>query len=141
MYRLYELDFWYVFLGCGFGCCTALHTVEELARVPYRYYRHFEGSTVIRADGTEVPARSVEFLRRSPYHNDFEKMEAVYRKEGLLRTMTVGNARIICAKAREIVDLGLRLMRDDIGCLLTEASRQYLAQDQRFRIKRIGSEP
>ena len=140
MHRLYELDFWYVFLGCGFGCCTALHTVEELAQVPYRYYRHFEGSTVIRADGSVVPARSVEFLRRNPYDNDFGKMEAVYRKEGLLRTVTVGDARILCAKAREIVDLGLRLMRDDIGCLLTEASRQYLAQDQRFETEHTRSE-
>ena len=127
MYRLYEMDFWYVFLGCGFGCCTALHTVEELVHAPYRYYRHFKGSTVIRADGSKVPAKSVEYLRRSPYRNDFAKMEAVYEREGLLRTATVGNARIINARMRDIVDLGVKLMKQDASSLLTERSRQYFS--------------
>jgi len=135
MYRLYELDFWYLFLGCGFGCCTALHTVEELAQVPYRYYRHFEGSTVVRADGSVVPARSVEFLRRSPYHNDFGKMKAAYQEAGVLQAGAVGNARILCAKMRDIVDVGLRLIREDPGCLLTEDSRGYLAHDSSIEPK------
>lgn len=127
--RLYALDFWYVFLGCGFGSCTALHTAEELMQVPYRYYRHFKGSTVVRADGSVIPSEAVEFLRREPYHNDFEKMHGVFNAKGILRTTRVGNARIIAAKTRHIVDIAVDLLRQDIGLLLSETSRRYLAQD------------
>jgi len=128
MYRLYELDFWYVFLGCGFGSCTALHTVEELMQVPYRHYRDFNGSTVIRADGSVVPAKSLEFLRHGPYDNDFPKMQAIFENQGILRTTTVGNARIVCAKTRDIVDAGVRLLEQDIGYLLSEQARRHLAR-------------
>lgn len=127
MYRLYELDFWYVFMGCGFNSCTALHTVEELMQAPYRYYRHFKGSTVIRADGSRVPSQSIEFLLYHPYNNDFGKMEAVFDNAGLLRTAHVGHSRFIAAKARHIVDLGVELLKNDIGYLLREESRKYLA--------------
>lgn len=127
MYRLHELDFWYLFLGCGFSVCTALHTAEELVHVPYRYYRHFKGSTVIRADGSTVPSKAVEFLLQEPYHNDFGKMEDIFRDRGILRIAHVGNARIVNAKARGIIDIAAGLLRDDAGCLLREESRRYLA--------------
>ncbi|MCP4642223.1 MAG: AAC(3) family N-acetyltransferase [bacterium] len=128
MYRTYEMDFWYVMLGCGFGSCTALHTVEELAQAPYRHYRHFQGSTVIRADGTRVPSRAVEFLKIPPYDYDFAKMGPVFEKRGILRTTTVGNATIINAKARDIIDIGLELIKADPAVFLTDASREYFAK-------------
>ncbi|MBN2308297.1 MAG: AAC(3) family N-acetyltransferase [Candidatus Hydrogenedentes bacterium] len=129
MYRLYEFDFEYLFLGCGFDSCTALHTAEELMAVPYRYYRHFKGSTVIRADGSTAPSRAVEFLRKLPYTNDFGKMHAVYDERGLLRTATVGRARLIGARTRELVDAAVALLKHDIGYLLTEPSRRCLVED------------
>ncbi len=129
MYRVYEHDFWYVFLGCDFGCCTALHTAEELASVPYRYYRHFRGSTLVRADGTEVAAKSIEFLRKEPYRNDFGKMEGILSKKKLLRTAKVGAATLLCAKARDIVESAVAALGEDIGFLLSEASREYLRYD------------
>lgn len=126
MYRLHELDFWYAFLGCGFNSCTALHTVEELMQAPYRRYRHFIGSQVIRADGSVLPSRAVEFLMERPFANDFGKMEAVYQEAGVLRVTHIGNARILLARTRDIIRIGVRLLREDIGYLLTEEARAYL---------------
>ncbi len=128
MYRLYELNFCYILLGCGFGSCTALHTAEELMQVRYRSYRDFKGSTVIRADGRRAPSRAVEFLRRGPYHNDFAKMSRVFEGAGLLRTTTVGNARIVSAATRDLVNLAVARLRDDVGDLLDEASRRRFAE-------------
>lgn len=126
MYQLYALDFWYVFMGCGFNVCSALHTVEEVLQVPYRYYRHFKGSTIIRMDGSFAHSRALEHLRYLPYLNDFEKMEAVCDRAGLLRRVRVGRACLIAAKARSIIDLGLELVGNDPGYLLREDSRRYL---------------
>ena len=126
MYALYENDFRYLFLGCGFSSCTALHTVEELAAIPYRYYRNFEGSTVIRPDGSHRGSRAKEFLRYLPFQNDFASMEGVYRARGALREGRIGAATVLLSSARLIVDIGLELVRRDPGHLLTEASRVYL---------------
>ena len=127
MYRLYELDFAYVFLGCGFASCTALHTVEELANVPYRYFRSFKGSTVVRANGSTVPSRSLEFLRYLPFRNDFAKVESVLDDRGALKYGRIGKATIIATSMRRIVDTALQLVSEDPGYLLTEQSREYLA--------------
>jgi aminoglycoside 3-N-acetyltransferase len=126
MYALYELDFQYAFLGCDFSSCTALHTVEELAAIPYRYYRHFSGSTVIRPDGSRVPSRAVEFLRYLPFQNDFASMEAVFRGRGVVRSAKIGAATVLLSAARAIVDIGLEIVRADPGALLTAASRENL---------------
>lgn len=127
MHQLYAHDCWCLLLGCGFHACTALHIAEELAHVPYRYYRHFRGSSVIRADGHIVPSRALAFLLYRPYHNDFQRMEQVFAQAGLLRTVRIGAARAHCIKIRAVVDLALELLQGDIGALLCDASRRYLA--------------
>jgi aminoglycoside 3-N-acetyltransferase len=126
MYRLYELGFSLLFLGCGFASCTSLHSVEELAPVPYRYSRSFAGSTVIRPDGSRTPSRAQEFLRYLPFQNDFGKMEEVFRGRGVLREGSIGKARVLVTTVRSVVDIGLTLVRADPGFLLTEASRDLL---------------
>jgi aminoglycoside 3-N-acetyltransferase len=128
MHRLYELDFQYLFLGCGFSACTALHTVEELAAVPYRYHRCYTGSTVVRPDGTRVPSRAVEFLPCQPFQNDFQKMEEIFRSRGTLHEGRIGAAGCILTRARSIVDIGLELVRSDPGYLLSEDSRALLKE-------------
>lgn len=123
LYKCYELGSWYVFLGCGFTSGTALHTVEEIMQVPYRYYRDFEDSTVIRPDGTRVPAVSLEFLREEGYRNGFAKMDAVFDADGILRHTRMGNAALTAARIRDVIDRGVRYLEEDICYLLDERSR------------------
>lgn len=126
MHALVEYDYRYMFLGCGFGPCTALHVAEELASVPYRYYRHFSGSIVVRADGTEAPSHAREFLRYEPFRNDFLKMEPILEERGLLSYGRIGAAEVILTSARSIVHTAVELLRRDPGFLLTPASAEYL---------------
>ena len=118
--QLYRLDSWNLFLGVSFSVCTALHSVEELMQVPYRYYREFRGSAVLLPDGTEIPSRSVEFLRKQGCRNCFEKMEAVFAREGILRIGRVGSARLINARIRDIVDVTKALVEKDPDFLVKE---------------------
>jgi aminoglycoside 3-N-acetyltransferase len=131
LYRCYELDSWYLLMGCDFGSATALHTVEEIAQVPYRSYRDFEGSTVIRPDGTEVPSQSVEYLMEDGLGNDFQKMGDVFASEGILRRATVGKATFTNARIRDVIDHGTAHMEQDILYLLSaEAKKRWLAREQ-----------
>ena len=130
MHRLYEMDFWYVLLGCPFSRTTALHTAEELMQVPYRRYRDFAGSTVVRADDTSAPSRSVEFLCIEPYHPDFTSVAPTFEAAGIQRSTTVGNARIVNAKTRDLVDLAVAKLTDDIAWLLADDCKQRFRKNR-----------
>ena len=125
-HKLYKLDTWQLFLGVDFSVCTELHAVEECLQVPYRYYRDYKCSSIILPDGSKVPCRSVEFLRKEGYHNDFEKMTRFFADKGILRTARVGNAEIINAKTRDIFDITKEEMKEDMAFLLTPQSRSLL---------------
>ena len=75
--------------------CTALHMVEEFIGVPYRYYKEYPGSFVILKDGTRVPSRSKEYIKQPGYINDFEKIEGLCSKQGILNYAKAGNAKLI----------------------------------------------
>ncbi len=111
--RLYELDSWNLLLGVSFQSCTALHSAEELVRVPYRAHRDFKGSIVILPDGRRVPSPAIEYLRQDGSSNDFAKMEGVFARAGVLRTCQIGEARCMNARIRDIIDIAKQLLSKD----------------------------
>ena len=50
-----------VLLGCGYNSCTQIHRYEEVARVPYRYYKDFTGMVV--SDGRETRTTARMYVR------------------------------------------------------------------------------
>lgn len=50
-----------VMLGCGWDYCTQIHRYEEMAAVPYRYFKDFTGVT--RVGDKTYPARARMFVR------------------------------------------------------------------------------
>lgn len=136
--RLYQLNTWNLFLGVTFSVCTALHMVEEFMQVPYREYRDFKGSQVILPDGTKMPSKSVEYLPKEGYHNDFEKMEELLSRENLLKICQVGEAKIINVRIRDIFKVTKRYMEQDISFLLTPESKKQLHQVINEELKRGG---
>lgn len=123
-HQLYGLDSWYLFLGVDFNVCTQLHACEEYMQVPYRYYRSFAGSTVILADGTEMPSRSVEYLGYAGFRNDFRKMRDVLESHDVLNTTHIGEALVTNVRIRDIFHITVDHMKQDIGFLLTDESKQ-----------------
>ena len=97
-------------------------------RVPYRYYRDFAKSKVRLPDGTELPSRSVEFLKKPGFRNDLAKTEPIFEAAGILRVGQVGNARIVATRLPPIFDLTREYLKNDIGFLLTEESRHLLRE-------------
>lgn len=117
--RLEDLDAWYLFLGASMQSCTALHHVEDLMQVPYRYYRDFKGSTIVMSDGTRQPCHSVEFLKKPGFRNDFMKMEPLFNEHGVLRTTTIRAAAVMNLRIRDLVRVAVRHLKNDIEFLLS----------------------
>jgi aminoglycoside 3-N-acetyltransferase len=129
-HALYELDAWCLLLGVEFTSCTELHAVEEYMQVPYRDHRDFADSTVILEDGTQIPSKSIEFLRKPGYSNDFGKMRAVFAEHEILHTTQVGDSLLTNARIRDIFDVTVEYMREDMGFLLNERSRGRLSRQE-----------
>lgn len=123
--RLYKLDSWNLFLGCGFNSCTALHMPEEHLKVPFREYRDFTGCKVILHDGSEESCRSLEFQRKAAYAYGYDlgKMDDVLAREGILATCQVGEATITNVKLRNVYEITLKYLKEDVGFLLTSEAR------------------
>lgn len=116
---LMELDAWVLLLGVGFSSCTALHTAEELAGVPYRQYRDYPGCTIILPDGTVQPSRAREYLRVGAITNDFGKMGTVFARHGVLHRAQVGNAELTAIRIRDLVRIALDYLAKDVRFLTT----------------------
>ncbi len=117
--QLVRLDSWYLFLGVGFEVCTALHHVEEMQQVPYRYYRDFRDSVVVFPDGRRCPSQAIEYLRRDGYRNDLAKAGPILAEAGVLRTTEVGDATVMNTRIRDIVEIIGRRVETDPYFLVT----------------------
>ena len=72
----------------------------------------------ILPDGTRQACESVEFLRKPGYRNDFMKMEGVFAEHRVLRTTTVGNAKVMNLRIRDLVRVAVQCLGKDIEFLL-----------------------
>jgi aminoglycoside 3-N-acetyltransferase len=104
---------WNLFLGAGMNSCTSLHKVEEFLGVPYRYYKEYPGSFVIRPDGTKIPSRSKEYVKHPGFLNDFEKIEGIFNKEGILKYSKAGSAKIIAVRTKDIFNVTKKYFEKD----------------------------
>jgi aminoglycoside 3-N-acetyltransferase len=119
---LLKLNAWNLFLGVTFTSCTALHMAEELRRVPYRAFRDYKGCRVVHPDGTVTASDSVEYLRKPGFWNDFGPMEAVFEAAGVLRQTRIGAARVLNIRIRDVVEIALQRLEQDVNCLLAADS-------------------
>jgi len=104
---------WVLHVGTDFNSGSILHLAEVLAEVPYLdiSYPRFEQAftaratdgSIIRAEPKEIPADSKMFYLVQ------EEMD----RRGLLRKGLIGQAPSILARASEILDVAVEMMRED----------------------------
>lgn len=83
-----------IMLGCDWKFCTQLHRYEEIANVPYRYFKDFSGQCRIGKTEQSVTARMfVRDLDIDP-ENDFSPAIEALRSQGAIRTCELWRGRI-----------------------------------------------
>lgn len=115
-FKLAELGGRILFLGVGLWCNTTMHTVEELAKVPYHLQPNPVDAKIVNDDGTVDVVRIKIHLYG--YERDFEKMEPILLSKGFMRVGKVGNAVIRLVEAKPMVELALKLLENDADFLL-----------------------
>ncbi len=75
-----------VMLGAGWNFCTPFHRYEERAKVPYRFFKTFDGQ--ITRNGTTAPTHAAMYVRDLTINaeNDFTPLVAHLRHAGQIAT-------------------------------------------------------
>ena len=83
-----------VMLGCDWRYCTQFHRYEELAGVPYRYFKEFSGQARMERNEMLVTERMfVRDLECDP-KNDFSPAIATLRSQGAIITQKIWRGEI-----------------------------------------------
>jgi len=109
--RLIDHNAWIALLGVTYQNCTHIHVIEERLEIPYRYWTTYTGSVI---DGDTRIQKTYRFLRRYPgVSNDFLPLGNALESTGKVHVHTIGNSTLRLFKARDLVDLGLDIVRQD----------------------------
>jgi len=102
---------------------TIAHRAEEIAQVPYRYYKCFRGTW---DDGLGNIKHWMEtmFVRTLTAVTDYEPIAKELDKRQLLLKDNMGKFLISSAKSRDIIDITLKLLKDDP--LMLVKNRDYI---------------
>ncbi len=115
---------------------TMLHSVEALLRLPYlkTHTRQCQAP-----DGTTV-TRSWKYYPGP--HRDFIGLDHYFREIGIMKTERIGNAQVRLINAREMIDLGLQIGREDPAFVLCDnpACADCVAQRAAICRDRIAKE-
>lgn len=83
--RFEQADASFVMFGCGWTYNTQFHRFEELAQVPYRYFKRFEGECGGEECSADMYVRDLDI---DPI-NDFSPAVENLRKNGLIATASL----------------------------------------------------
>ena len=128
--RVAEMGGYVCLLGVDQDRSTALHTIEELLRLPYlkttppREIETPEGNVMASFDFFPGP------------HRDFIGLDRAFRETGVMKIHRIGNAVVRLMKADALIEAGLEMGRHDAAFALCDNPNCPDCIDQRAKIRR-----
>lgn len=125
--KMLALDAKVVLLGVDLNCCTHMHALESLAKVPYPLTRKRYPWKTRLADGTYVSGQ--EHCHSKGVPRLYTRFEPVLVERGLLHKMQIGSAQVRIIRAKELIQAGLEVLGKDPTFLLTDPTWQPNPED------------
>ncbi|WP_371372064.1 AAC(3) family N-acetyltransferase [Sporomusa aerivorans] len=111
-----------VFFGASFHSCTYLHHIEQLHGVPYRFIKNFTGKTRNGQQTTKDYATFfVRYLDRV-VELDVNRLQNYLIENNIMRSVSLGEGKILTVGARELFEIGIRLLDTDPYFFLSSKS-------------------
>ena len=118
--RIRDLGGKLVFFGVPFGVCTFVHCIEQALGVPYRYFKEFFGTRIVK--GVAGESKCTFYVRQLDTNvtTDLGRLERELTAMGLLRCVSLGLGGIRVVEASAVFSVGMDLLRQDIFAFLRE---------------------
>jgi FkbH-like protein len=108
--RFEQDDAAFVMLGCGWTYNTQFHRYEELAQVPYRYFKRFDGHCCGEECSADMYVRDLDI---DPA-NDFSQAVHGLRKGGLIRTASLWRGEVEAVSGQALAQECREALRQDL---------------------------
>ena len=96
---------------------TSIHSCEELAGVPYHLQSEITECSITDDKGSKLTVRNRLHNWEKPA-TDFNKLEKLWKRQGLIRTGKVGNSQIRLIQAKEMFEVTIELLTRQPNYLL-----------------------
>lgn len=116
--KMLDLGAKIVLLGVDLNCCTHMHALESIAKLPYPLTRKRYPWKTLLADGTFVSGQ--EHCHSKGVPRLYTRFEPVLVERGLLTIMQIGKAQVRMIPARTLIEAGLDVLSRDPTFLLTD---------------------
>jgi len=136
-----------VMLGAGWNFCTPFHRYEERAKVPYRFFKTFNGQ--ITRNGDTTPTQAAMYVRdlKINAENDFTPLVDHLRKTGQITSVPLWRGMLEAATMHAIRQSAEALLADDPFAFVGNAPQARYRMDMAaesnrlppFRIALLGS--
>lgn len=116
--RFLQLDGTVLFYDAPYASMTFMHYVEDRFReqLPVPLYDPEPAALrVIDGAGRDTSVRHAYFSEAARARRNFAPVEEILRREGALRTASVGNTRMLSVSARRVLDVARRLVDEGTG--------------------------
>ena len=103
----------FVMFGCGWEYCTQLHRYEELANVPYRFFKEFCATADLGMGPRET--RSTMFVRNLEINaeNDFTGVHEALKQSGKLQSQPFYGGQVESVQSSEFKSVCRELLNQD----------------------------
>lgn len=128
LWRLWEDDATVLLLGCDHRSSSMIHVAEEAAGVAY-----LKRTRLGRAIENGVEREIV--VTRPPCSKGFNAVDAPLREAGKIREGWVGEARVMCMRASDIIEAAMVLLAEDRGALLCKEADCVVCPESRRMIE------
>ncbi len=114
-YRLAESGGYILLVGVAHESDTTLHTVEELAEVPYHMQKEPSDATITDRDGNTFKRRL--YLHDWGTPRNFEKIDGDLEELGIEKKARVGDSTVRIVDSMRMIEWVLKKLREDIRYL------------------------
>ncbi|PTU32360.1 HAD-IIIC family phosphatase [Stenotrophobium rhamnosiphilum] len=138
-----------VMLGCGWEYCTQFHRYEEMAKVPYRYFKTFSGRADLGDGHGERSVSADMFVRKLEANpiNDFMPAIGRLREEGAVRSGVLWRGRVEAVSAFDLARVCTSMVAADPYAFVTNradvvhalANSSQMLRQPVVRIALLGS--
>ena len=130
LWRLWAEDAAVLLLGCDHRSSSMIHVAEEASGVPY-----LKRTRIGRVVETGVEREIV--VTRPPCSKGFDVIDAPLRSAGKIREAMIGEARVMCMRARDVVEVATGLLATDRGALLCSEPDCVVCPESRRMIAEV----
>ncbi|MFH1824547.1 MAG: AAC(3) family N-acetyltransferase [Candidatus Firestonebacteria bacterium] len=136
-----------IFIGTGLGCNTTLHAIEDWLDLPYLTTE----KAIVERDAGMAGKEEIVKVTKSPsgcrdFYKKDSKIEKVFKKSGIIKKSSLGNADVVIIRAKDIVNTTIReiekgrldiLLCDNPKCKFCTNGKKLLKKNQTHIMKKI----